>query len=88
MREEDKNVFGIRWNPQTTICPIKGIEQYLDVAQQIRVDLTHGYLFRQMTPNGGIPDSPFTSAASEACLKVYLMKIKKKLHLIMLITNQ
>ena len=28
------------------ICPIKGIEQYLDVARQIRVDLTRGYLFR------------------------------------------
>ena len=75
LRERNENVFGIRRNPQTTICPIKGLEQYLDVARQIRVDLTRGYLFRPTTPNGGIQDSPFTSAAAEARLKVYLKKM-------------
>ena len=75
LREGSENVFGIRRNPQTTICPIKGTEQYLDVARQIRVDLTRGYLFRPTTPNGGIQDSPFTSATAEARLKVYLKKM-------------
>ena len=43
---------------------------YLDVARQI--DLTRGYLFRPTTPKGGILDSPFSSAAEEAWLKLYL----------------
>ena len=34
-----------------------------------------GYLFHPTTPNGGIQDSPFTSAAAEARLKVYLKKM-------------
>ena len=75
MREGDENVSGIRQNPQTTICPIKGIEQYLDVARQIQVDLARGYLFRRTTPDGDIQDSPFTSAAAEAHLKIYLKKM-------------
>ena len=75
LREGSENVFGIRRNPQTTICPIKGIEKYLDVARRIRVDLTRGYLFRPTTPNGGIQDSPITSATAEARLKVYLKKM-------------
>ena len=75
MREESENVFGIRRNPLTTICPIKSIGQYLDVARQIRVDLTRGYLFRPTSTNGGIQDSPFTSATAEVRLKVYLKKI-------------
>ena len=75
LREGYENVFGIRRNPQTTICPIKGIEQYLDVVQQIKDDLTRGYLFRPTTPYGGIQDSPYTSAAAEALLKIYLKKM-------------
>ena len=72
LRSGDQNVFGIRRNPQTDICPIRAIEQYIDVARQINVDLTRGYLFRPTTPNGGIQDLPFTSAAAEARLKTYL----------------
>jgi hypothetical protein len=36
------------------------IEQYIDVARQMNVDLTRGYLFRPTTPNGGIQNVPFT----------------------------
>lgn len=54
---------GIRRNPQMTICPIRGVEHYLDVARQIKVDLTRGYSFCPTTPKGGILDSPFSSAA-------------------------
>ncbi|CAB4021083.1 LIGHT-DEPENDENT SHORT HYPOCOTYLS 6 [Paramuricea clavata] len=38
----------------------------------MKVDLTRGYLFRPTTPEGGIQDSPFTSSAAEARLKLYL----------------
>ncbi len=65
-------MFEIRRNPQTDICPIRAIEQYIDVARQMNVDLTRGYLFRPTTPNGGIQDVLFTSAAAEARLKTYL----------------
>ena len=51
------------------------MEKYLDVVRQIQVDGTQGYLFRPTTPNGGIQDLPFTSAAAEACLKIYLQKM-------------
>ena len=36
---------------------------------------TRGYPFCPTTPTGGIQDSPFTSAAAEAHLKVYLKKM-------------
>ena len=75
LRDGDQNVFGVRRNPHTAICPIKGIEQYMAVAQQLSIDLSSGYLFRPTTPNGGIQDSPFTSAAAEARLKVYLKEM-------------
>ena len=67
LRDGVQNAFGIRRNPQTIICPFRGIELYLDVARQIKVD--RGYLFR---PKGGILDSPFISAAADARLKLYL----------------
>ncbi|CAB4009955.1 LIGHT-DEPENDENT SHORT HYPOCOTYLS 6, partial [Paramuricea clavata] len=38
----------------------------------MNVDLTRGYLFRSTTPNGGIQNVSFTSAAAEARFKIYL----------------
>jgi hypothetical protein len=58
LRDGDANVFGIRRNPLVTICPIKGIELYMDTARQLDIDLTRGYIFRPTTSNGGIQDSP------------------------------
>ena len=50
LRDGDSNVFGIKRNPQSRICPVQGIEQYMEVAQQLNIDLTRGYLFRPSTP--------------------------------------
>ena len=72
LRDGNQNVFGFRRNPQSVICPIRGIEHYVDVARRMQVDLTRGYLFRPATPNGGILDAPFTSTTAEARLKLYL----------------
>ena len=75
LRDGDKNVFGIRRNPHQAICPIRGIEQYVPVAREMKIDLTRGYLFPPTTPKGGISDTPFSSAAAEARLKTYLQEM-------------
>ena len=66
LRDGDGNVFGIRRNPHTSICPIRGIEQYIEEARQMRVDITRGYLFRPTTPSGGIQGLPLRSSTAEA----------------------
>ena len=53
LRDGDQNVFGIRRNPQTAICPIRGIELYMGVARQIGINLTTSYLFRPTTTDSG-----------------------------------
>ena len=42
LRDGSGNVFGIRRNPQTLICPVHGIERYMPVVQQLKLDLTEG----------------------------------------------
>ena len=74
LRDGDSNVFGVRRNPQSVvICPVKGIEQYMyvELARELVVDLTKGYV-SPTTSNNGVQDSPFSSSAADACLKVYL----------------
>ena len=61
-----------RRNAQAEICPVRGIERYMEVTRDIKVGLTRGYLFRPITPDLGIKDAPFTSSAAESRLKVYL----------------
>ena len=72
LRDGNQNVFGIRRNQQKAICPIAAIEQYVDIARQLGIDLSSGFLFRPTTPDKGIQNSPFSSSAAEARLKVYL----------------
>ena len=52
---------------------IRGIERYIEVTRDIRVDLTYGHLFRPTTPDLGIKDAPSTSSAAESRLKGYLI---------------
>ena len=54
---------------KTTICPIKGIKGKSELT------LSMATCFAPTTPNSGIQESPFTSAAAEAHLKVYLKKM-------------
>ena len=75
MRDGHNNVFGIKRNPQTKICPVQGIEHYTAVAQLLRINLRRGYLFRPATPQGGILDAPFSSTAAGARLKGYLKEM-------------
>ena len=75
LRDGDENVFGVRRNAQAEICPIRGIECYMEVTHDMRVDLTCGYLFRPFTPDLGIKDAPFSSSAAESRLKSYLKEI-------------
>ena len=55
---------------------MKGVEQYVEVARELGVDLTKGYLFRPTTSNNGVQDSPFSSSAADARLKVHLKQMK------------
>ena len=75
LRDGDENVFGVRRNAQAEICPIRGIECYMEVTRDMRVDLTRGYLFRPVTPDLGIKDAPFSSSAAESRLKSYLREM-------------
>ena len=75
LRDGSDNVFGIKRNPQTVICPVHGIERYMLVAQQLKLELSQGYLFRPTSSQGAVLDAPFSSSAAEARLKVYLQEM-------------
>ena len=75
LREGDSNIFGIQRNPQSKLCPVRGIEQYFAISDQLKVDLRSGYLFRPTNPHGAIVNEPFGSSAAEARLKTYLKEM-------------
>ena len=72
LRDGSSNMFGIKRNPQSSICPVRGIEQYMAAAEQLGVTLRNGYLFRPTNPQGAIVNQPFTSSTAETRLKKYL----------------
>ena len=73
LRDGSGNAIGIKRNPQTTICPVQGIDMW--ATEQLELDLTQGYLFRPTTTQGAMLDAPFSSSSAEASLKVYLQQM-------------
>ena len=69
LRDGDSNVFGIRRNFNSTICPVNAIEEYMVISRQLQIDLTTLYLLRPTKPPQG------SSSAVEARLKVYLKEM-------------
>ena len=71
LRSGDSNIFGIQRHPNVTLCPVKGIDDYMAVSHALGISLTSGYLFR--TTQGNVVNShPFPSDAAEVRLKTYL----------------
>ena len=71
LRSGDSNIFGIQRHPNVTLCPVKGIDDYMAVSHALGISLTSGYLF--CTTQGNVVTShPFLSDAAEARLKTYL----------------
>jgi hypothetical protein len=75
LRDGNSNIFGIKRNPQTSVCPVRGIEQYIAIAEQLKINLKSGYLFHPSNQQGAIVNAAFTSSAAEARLRTYLKSI-------------
>lgn len=76
LRDGSSNLFDLRRHPNPFICPVRAIENYIIISQNIGVDLHHGYLFRPTSPQGSVLDKPFLSSAAESRLKFYLGQVK------------
>jgi len=76
LRDGGSNLFGLRRHPNPFICPVRAIENYIIISQNVGVDLRHSYLFRPTSPQGSILDKPFLSSTAESRLKFYLGQAK------------
>jgi hypothetical protein len=73
--EGNSNIFGIKRHPQTSVCPVRGIEQYIAIAEQLKINLKSGYLFRPTNQQGAMVNAAFMSSAAEARLRTYLKEM-------------
>ncbi|CAB3980645.1 LIGHT-DEPENDENT SHORT HYPOCOTYLS 6 [Paramuricea clavata] len=55
--------------------PVWGIEQYIAIAEQLKINLKSGYLFRPTNQQGAIVNAAFMSSAAEARLRTYLKEM-------------
>ena len=54
LRGGASNVFGIKRCGNITVCPVRGIEHYIAMADRLSIDLRNGYLFRPTDSQGYI----------------------------------
>ena len=76
LRDGASNLFGLRRYPNSALCPVRAIEEYVAYARSLGIGLTHGYLFRPTDQRGHVIDRPLSSAAAEHRLKLYLKEAR------------
>ena len=74
VRDGDRNLFGIRRSPHFAICAIRAIEQYLDIARLLSIDLLVVICFDRLLYKVEYK-TPFMSLAAEARLKLCLKEM-------------
>ena len=72
LRDGASNLFGLRRHPNSALCPVRAIEEYVAYARSLGIGLSHFYLFRPTAQRGHVIDKLLTSAAAEHRLKLYL----------------
>lgn len=76
LRDDDNNVFGIKRNPQTKICPqCSGNRTLHGSGSATKDQFNAGIPLNPTTPQGGILDATFSSTAAEVRLKRYLWEM-------------
>ena len=72
LRDGASNLCGLRRHPNSALCPVRAIEEYVAYARRLGIGLSHFYLFRPTAQRGHVIDKLLTSAAAEHRLKLYL----------------
>ncbi|XP_062602975.1 uncharacterized protein LOC134264730 [Saccostrea cucullata] len=66
------NNFVIKRFSDSLTCPIAGLESYLSGSKSLGIDLETGYLFRTVTENGVVLNTPLSYSSIYERLKTYL----------------
>ena len=72
LRSGDTNSLVIPSCQNLLLCPVFALEQYIQGAKKIGVDLATGYLFRPVTNGGRVLCSPLSYSVTYERLKYYL----------------
>lgn len=67
-----RNCFVIKRCTDKLICPVSGLEEYLNYCKRWHVNLSNGYLFRQVTENNIVLDASVSYSLIYERLKTYL----------------
>ena len=71
LRSSDSRVFAVARHPNTAICPVKALDDYISICTALKISVHSGPLFRTTQGNIILP-YPFSTDAAEARLKSYL----------------
>jgi len=77
--EGDVHVFAFKRGKNKTICPVQGIELYVNICRLLKIQISPGFLFRSVSKSGGISCQGFETAAAQARLDSYTKKLKGRL---------
>ena len=75
LRDGASSLFDLRWHPNSALCPVRAIEEYVTFARRLGVSLTQGYLLRPTDPKGHVVDRSISSSDAEHRLKLYLKEV-------------
>ena len=75
-RADRANEFTVKRVNDLSICPVLGLEKYVNESKKLNINLGNGYLFRSLSASRKVVlDNPVTSVAMSDRFKKYLLAV-------------
>jgi len=79
LRSGESNVYALKRGSNKAVCPVRGLEIYLNICKLIKVNVLAGFLFRTVSKQGRITSRALEPAAAQARLDVYVKNLEGRL---------
>ena len=79
LRSGDSNVYALRRGTNKGICPVAGLEIYLNICDLLKVNVLSGFLFHTVSKQGLITSKALEPSAAQARLDLYVKSVKARL---------
>ena len=79
LRSGESNVYALKRGSNRWICPVTGLEMYLNICKAIKVDVRSGFLFRAVSRQGTITQRALEPTAAQARLRLYVNELRSSL---------
>ena len=79
LRSGDRHVLALKRGSNIAVCPVTGLELYVQLCNSMAIDLSSSFVFRPLSRKGRVSSCSLDTAAAQSRLDAYCSELRHKL---------